>query len=519
MTFRQLLQVVVPVDPQGPSRVEACVRWLWSLICVNVVVLFFMPGGYDIVVGPLQLHASSLRNWFLLCFALSLSKAWLEERRGAKSGIEGLQSPLLLFIGAMTVYYSNGHTFESTNDTLPARFLPVSILLDYDFYLDEFSAAIDQYGDPYFVRRIDGHLVSAYPPWGAVLALPVYLVPVFMWGAKIDYSVLYDLEKRAAVLIMAVSVLILFSALRRLMGLRFAWFIAFIYAFGTNSLSLNSQALWQHGPSQLFFSLTLYCLVRGMETPVFIGWAGLALGWAVICRPLNLVMALPIALYVLHKHRSQCIGFILAGAPPFLLFLWYNAVHFGSPLRTGFGATVVTPASLVGHHLSWFNTPLPEGLSGVLFSPARGLFIYSPIFLLSLVGMAIVWKESGRLFLKYLSLAPLFLLIPVAMLGSWWGGPGYGPRLLADSAPFLCFLLGPAFEWVDQRPWPKFMAVGLAVFSISMHVIGLAWGDWISALIDYDRHPEEVWSWRDSPPVLIGTRLLEQMWQNIATRL
>lgn len=519
MTFRQLLKRVVPVDAQTRARFDMGIRVLFYITCANVLVLFFVQGGYDVELGPLHLHAYSLRNWLLLCFAFALSKTWLEGRRAGIPASEWIQSPLLLFLAAVLLYYSNGRVFESA-DTLPARLLPVSLLRDHDFYLDEFSSVIDRYEDPYFVRRIKNHLVSTYPPWGAVLALPVYLAPVLRGAAQLGHDVLFDLEKRAAVLITALSVLILLLALRRLTKPRVAWFIAIIYAFGTSSFSTSSQAMWQHGPSQLFLSLTLYCLVRGIGTPAFIALAGLPLGFAFICRPLNLVMALPIALYVLHKHRGQFIGFMLAGVPPLLLFMSYNALHFGSPVQTGFGSTVVSPASLVGRYLSWFKTPLREGLAGVLFSPARGLFIYSPIFLCSLAGMILVWREPGRVLLKYLSVAPFLLLVPVAMLGSWWGGHCYGPRLLADASPILCLMLYPVFEEFDQMKWLKPVAIGLAVLSIAMHTIGVAADiTWDIDLIDFDKHPERVWSWRESPPVLYGTQFVMQVWQKLSTLL
>jgi hypothetical protein len=516
VTFRQLLKRVVPADAQTRARFDMGIRVLFYITCANVLVLFFVQGGYDVELGPLHLHAYSLRNWLLLCFAFALSKTWLEGRCAGIPASEWIQSPLLLFLAAILLYYSNGHAFESA-DTLPTRFLPVSLLRDHDFYLDEFASVINRYEDPYFVRRINNHLVSTYPPWGAVVALPVYLVPVLSGAAQLGHDVLFDLEKRAAVLITALSVIILLLALRRMTRPRVAWVIAIIYAFGTSSFSISSQAMWQHGPSQLFLSLTLYCLVRGIETPAFIALAGLPLGFAFICRPLNLVMTLPIALYVLHKHRGQFIGFMLAGVPPLLLFMSYNALHFGSPVQTGFGATVVSPASLVGRYLSWFKTPLREGLAGVLFSPARGLFIYSPIFLCSLAGMVLVWREPGRVLLKYLSMALLLLLIPVSTLGHWWGGHGYGPRLLADSTPILCLLLCPVFEQIQQRVWLKYLILGLVALSIGMHAIGFATtAYWDVDLIDFDKHPERVWSWRESPPILYGAQLCTQMWQKLS---
>jgi hypothetical protein len=53
-----------------------------------------------------------------------------------------------------------------------------------------------------------------------------------------------------------------------------------------------------------------------------------------------------------------------------------------------------------------------------------------------------------------------------------------------------------------------------------MHAIGFAYsGDWNSDLIDFDRHPERVWYWRESPPVIFAKQLCTQMWQKLAALL
>jgi hypothetical protein len=152
----------------------------------------------------------------------------------------------------------------------------------------------------------------------------------------------------------------------------------------------------------------------------------------------------------------------------------------------------------------------------VLASPARGLFFYSPIFLFSLCGMSIAWRESGHLLLKYLSLAPLLLLIPVATLGMWTGGWCYGPRLLADATPFLCFLLYPSFERAERKPFVRYVIVGLAALSVFMHAIGV-FSDY-SFILDpnntfnhrFDPYlrPELVWSWTNSPPGYVAQQIL-----------
>ena len=198
---------------------------------------------------------------------------------------------------------------------------------------------------PWFLQRINGRVVSAYPPWAGVLAIPVYLLPV-LGGLSPQSPWIHDLEKLSATLITALSVVLLLFTVRQLTTEKIAWLIAIVYAFGTSSFSSSSQALWQHGPSQLFLTLTIYWLVKGLDEPRFSAYAGLALGSAIICRPSNVFMALPIAAYVLLRHRDQFIGFCLAVLPPFLGFITYNMLYNGSPVSTGFAVGIIDPSRL-----------------------------------------------------------------------------------------------------------------------------------------------------------------------------
>jgi hypothetical protein len=325
------------------------------------------------------------------------------------------------------------------------------------------------------------------------------------------------LEKVSATLITAASVVIFFYALRRLTRERIAWGIAIVYAFGTSSFSMSSQALFQHGPSQLFLSLMLYCLMRGLEEPRWSAYAGFALAGAIICRPVDALIGLPIGAYMLQKRRAQLIRFLLASLPPFLLFMAYNMQYFGAPLTTGFAAAVISPSSFWGASSYILSTPLLKGLMGILVSPGRGLLIYSPIFVLSLAGIVMIWRESGYVLLKYLSLSVVFLLILAAKYVNWWGGHSYGPRLLADITPILCLFLYPAFEWSEMRRFPKFAFIGLCGLSVSIHAVGaFSDGSWNYTPINVDQAPERLWSWVDSPPVYYVREMVNEARQAFA---
>src|SRR5262249_35019252 len=178
-------------------------------------------------------------------------------------------------------------------------------------------------------------------------------------------------------IIVALSAVVLYLALLRLTNRRAAVAIAAVYGLGTSSLSVSSQALWQHGPSQLALAATLYCLVRGRTEPRWVAVAGFPLSFAVLARPPDIVLAVPLLVYIAKYHRAQVWRFALAGLPSGLFHIWYNTVYFGRPLHT----------QLPLFEPSLWQTPLWEGLTGVLLSPGRGLLVYSPIFLFSVVSI------------------------------------------------------------------------------------------------------------------------------------
>jgi hypothetical protein len=516
MSSEKLRSLVSGGSRGGTSGViEKVVIGLLVLAAINLLIVS-VAGGYKANLGLVRIAADNLGGPLLLFLTLAMATIWWRaRRRGIRPSIFP-RDPLLLFLTVVFIYSLNGRTLGA-GDTIPASYLPLSLLREFDFDLNEFPFLYE--GDmPWFLQRINGRIVSAYPPWAGVLALPVYLLPVF-GGLPAQSPWIHDLEKLSATLITALSVVLVLFTLRRLTNEKIAWYIAIVYAFATSSFSSSSQALWQHGPSQLFLTLTIYWLVKGLDEPRFSAYAGLALGSAVICRPSNAFMAIPIAAYVLLKHRAQFRGFCLASIPPLLGFMAYNMRYNGSIISTGFAIGIIGPSRLwnLGAHL--FRTPLQEGLAGVLVSPGRGLFIYSPILLLAFMGMVMVWKNSKLVLLQYLSLAPLLTILLTAKWITWWGGGSYGPRLLADITPFLCLYLYPPFEWAQPRPLLKYAIACLVTLSIGLHALRVfSGGDWNGhPFVDW--HPERLWSWTDSPPVYYGRNLMLDVFAEVKRRI
>lgn len=149
---------------------------------------------------------------------------------------------------------------------------------------------------------------------------------------------------------------------------------------------------------------------------------------------------------------------VLLGATPWVVFLaWYNAARFGSPLETGYG-----PAHMqhVGG-LLLFQTPLREGLLGMLFSPGKGVFVFNPLLLLALPGLIGLWRLDRRL-----------AIIAIVTFGSsvllhsrytfWAGDFTWGPRYLASLMGIAMLALIPIVRH------PTFRRVLVPVFALSV---------------------------------------------------
>jgi hypothetical protein len=148
-----------------------------------------------------------------------------------------------------------------------------------------------------------------------VLAVPIYL-PAVLRGEAPESPVWTDLDKASAAVIVALSALFLYLALLQLTTLRMALLVTASYAFGTSSLSVSSQALWQHGPSQLGIAAALYFLVRGREAERWVGVSGFPLAFAVISRPTDLLLVAPLGIYVLLYHPKQVRRLLAFALPP-----------------------------------------------------------------------------------------------------------------------------------------------------------------------------------------------------------
>jgi hypothetical protein len=153
-----------------------------------------------------------------------------------------------------------------------------------------------------------------------------------------------------------------------------------------------------------------------------------------------------------------------------VLFLLYNRARWGSAFDTGYGETL----GLMKEH------PV-NGLWGLLLSPGKSLYLYSPPLVLAALASVRFARAHGR---AALALA-LVGLPPVAFYASflsWSGDYCWGPRYLTYLVPLL---LVPAVV----SAWPSLVrsraaaaaAAALVVVGLGIQILGAAfyWDHWI----------------------------------------
>jgi hypothetical protein len=415
--------------------------------------------------------------------------------------------PWLLF-GLVLFPYLRSEV-ETPYDSGYTMHLALSLIEEGDLDLDEYRELIPE--DDYRVMTVDGHLVSRYPVAPAVFVLPMVVALRSVMNQALHIPIekyvrqgsAGGTEKLLASVLMAWTAVLVFLFTRRALGDGLATLASLLFAFGTSAWSVVSRGLWQHGPSILLLTVALYLLHRSLREPRWVQYASLPLVAAYFMRPTNSLAVIAVTAYVMACRRRWLLRFLAWGAPVGLAFTAIHQWTYGTPLPWYFRPQEGSMRLLDGDFVS--------AAAGVLTSPGRGLFVYSPIFLLSLGAM--IWKLcAGRWSGLDTALAAVLAghWLVISSWYSWWGGTVFGPRLFADLIPVWLYFLLPALAALRtpgaRRWWLATALVATAVPSFLIHRAGAreqATWEWNIRPSHVDQDPSRLWDWGD-PPFLRG---------------
>ncbi len=434
------------------------------------------------------------------------------------------RSRLLLFAIVLGFYLSSPNV--TNTDAYLSVPTAVSIVHSRNLDLDEFSSPIVR--GHYDYIAIDGHHYDRAPWPDALFFVPGVIIVDLLsrFGIGRDATALVETNRMGPLqlltaslvtaLVAAVVAMLAFDRLRGTIVVRrrTAFVVGLVFALGTAAWSTASRSLWQHGPSMLALGLALLVATRLEERtrPAAMAAAlGATLAAAYALRPTNAIAIIGFSVFVGVRHRRWATWYLAGLVAVVGGFAVVNLWAFGRVLPAYFAASRISlhPAFL-------------EAVAANLFSPARGILVFSPIVVLSGAGLVIAVRRRSLAPLDVVAAGCVIaqLLVVSAQNEGWWAGHAFGPRFLCDVLPLLAYLSLPAVQALldgtrssMRKGWVK-VAVGAVGLTVAMSIAINGEGAYLRAStcwnvdpVDVDLEPSRVWDFRH-PQVLAGFHAL-----------
>ncbi len=332
-----------------------------------------------------------------------------------------------------------------------------------------------------------------------VAALPAGYRRSFLEGDLPNSAMATELT--VASFLIALTTIVIYGIARAFLPPLWSLLPAFVFAFCTPAWSTGSRALWQHGPGMLLLALALWIAVSAEKRPHWIRYLGMPLMLAFFVRPTYVIPLICFTGYVFQRHQRFVPAYLGGMIPIALLFTAISLQTYGTFLAPYAFASRPNAPSLAIH------SEMLAALAGNLFSPARGLLVYVPLFFLCIPGML---RPPNRVLQPWLTAAVVLHWLLISSYEYWWGGHSFGPRYFADLIPLLVYFLIPAIAAIRTVGSFRLTAAFgiLTAMSCFIHYRGATqWAtmEWNMAPENIRANPGRIWDWRD-PQFLRGLR-------------
>jgi len=356
---------------------------------------------------------------------------------------------------------------------LPATFVYGD--LNYGFYDD---MEMDKYYDPnfYFDYRFqteDDRYYNKYFCGSAIAMSPFYLI-----GHVIANSSGYDADGYSYPYIVSITLAALFYLFLGLLYLRKTMtlyeisernksVVLLATAFGTN---LFYYAIVEPGLSHIysfaFVSMFIYFAKRYFISfeKRYVIYLAATLAIIILIRPVNglIIFSLPLiagnflrlknGLQFLLQHGKVLLYGLLIGTLILAIQLLVYKLSTGQFFIYSYGTDRF-----------YFLDP---HMIDILFSYRKGLFLYTPIYLIAVLGVFVLWRSRKFEVLSFLG----FFLLITYVLSSWWMwyyGGSFSSRVYVEFLPVFMILLALSLHELRIR-WTKFTSVAIIVLLIGL---------------------------------------------------
>ncbi len=322
--------------------------------------------------------------------------------------------------------------------------------------------------------------LNPHPIGAAVFMLPFFLIAhaLTLWSnlPPDGFSLYYQIGASLSGLVWGVAGLaILQRILQRHVPAAVTLATLVVITLGTNLFHyLTFDATYSHAYGVFLVAALLWATERFWTQPG--GRAAIHLGAVVgllfLVRHSHLLLALvpalyrPASLWSARRHLLIAAAVALAVAVPQLAI--YKAVT---------GSWIVSPYSLLPATMR-FDAP---HITGILFWFPKGLFLWSPLLLMAMAGLALRHPLTAG----YRAAALITFTLFTWLIGSWYDwqfGGSFGHRGYTDLLPLLALPLAAAFDRLRDASRPVRGAVTAVVTLLVVMSIGQMLLYWAGAM-------------------------------------
>ena len=384
---------------------------------------------------------------------------------------------ILFFI----VIISFTYFFQYGDDNIYAHLAPIYSVVDHGtFKIDNFSSfTIDK-------AFYAGHYYSDKPPGITFLGIPIYFVFKFMMSI-FGQSYLYkDVRYVITVFLISFPTSLLGLIIYRFLGYfltseRKRFFLVLVYALGTLAFPYATLC-YGHQLSAVLLFIAFYLLFslknNLLTKKYYFLISGFLLGYSLIIDYPSGIVAFLLVLYSLRFINKETGGLtFLGGMIPLIILFIYNWLCFENIFALGYHFIENPCAPGMKEGFMGITLPSLKKLYAITFSPYRGIFITSPVLILTIPGFYYFFQEVNRVGKSFRSpdfsaginlkdefyvclLSTVGFLVFNASYTFWWGGLGVGPRHLVNVLPFVIL---PIAFYVEKN---KKVLIFLGVLSI-----------------------------------------------------
>lgn len=329
------------------------------------------------------------------------------------------------------------------------------------------------------IQGADGREYSWFSIGSVLLSLPFYLAAKLFGAAPVKFVSIINQ------LISAATVVLVFLFCRKLsFSNKTSLLTSIFYGLGTMAWKYSKEP-GDHALEAFFVLLSVYfvCVFSNDKKFSSLFWSALSLGFAILIRSTS-VLVLPslflIATFDTLKTKglkSASWHFLKISKPfaitllPFLVICsWYNHARFGSVFESGY--------SLMAMRLGvdyFAGTSITNGLHGLLASPGKGLFIYSPITILFFISIRSFFRKHPGPALAFISVMLMYILL-YSKYKFWHGDFAWGPRFIFVTLPFFIIPMTTLLDSFISKPrmFPKLAVTLIFLFSFTIQLSSVA---------------------------------------------